>query len=70
MQIDKTMILDMLKSRGQHDTAQQADAQLPATVDTDQHQDLLSKLGINMGDVTGLAGGAGGLGGIAGKLGI
>lgn len=47
MQIDKTMILDLLRSRGQHDQAAQADQQLPAQVDTDAHAGLLQKLGLN-----------------------
>ena len=63
MQIDKQEILDMLKSQGNHDTATQADSQLPAKVDTDQHADILGKLGINPSDLSNL-------GGIAGKLGL
>ena len=71
MQIDKSQILSMLTGNGQHDTAAQADAQLPQTVDTDQpeHQNLLSSLGINMGSLSGLAGMAGGLGGLGGLMG-
>ena len=63
MQIDKQQILDLLKSQGKSDTATQADSQLPAQVDTDQHADILGKLGINPAEL-------GNLGGIAGKLGI
>jgi hypothetical protein len=63
MQIDKQQILDLLKSKGQSDTAAQAESQLPDKVDTEQHADLLSQLGINLSDL-------GGLSGIAGKLGI
>jgi hypothetical protein len=63
MQIDKQQIIDLLKSKGQSDTATQAESQLPDKVDTEQHSDLLSKLGINLSDL-------GDLGGIAGKLGI
>ncbi len=68
MQIDKSQILSMLTGNGQHETAAQADSQLPQTVDTDQpeHQNLLSSLGINLGSLSGLAGMAGGLGGLAG----
>ena len=75
MQIDKGQILQMLMSQGQHGTAQQADSQLPDTVDTEHpdHQNLLSSLGINMGDLGGLAGGlgggSGGAGGIEGMIG-
>lgn len=70
MQIDKSQILGMLTSQGQHDTAKQADAELPDKVDTDQHAGLLSKLNINPGMLMGLLGGGGGqAGGIAGELG-
>ncbi len=71
MQIDKSQILSMLTGNGQHDTAAQADSQLPQTVDTDQpeHQNLLSSLGINLGSLSGLAGLAGGLGGLGGLMG-
>ena len=47
--------------------AGQAESELPDQVDTDQHADLLGKLGINPAD---LLGGLGGAGGIAGKLGL
>lgn len=65
MNIDKQQILDLLRQRGNSDQAQQADAELPDQVDTDQHAGLLEKFGLNIGD---LLGGAGG--GIAGKLGL
>jgi hypothetical protein len=65
MQIDKQQIIEFLKSRGEQDKADQAQSELPDQVDTDQHSDLLAKLGINPAE---LLGGAGG--GIAGKLGL
>ncbi len=43
MQIDKTQIIDMLKSRGENDKAQQAQSQLPDKVDTDKDAGMLSK---------------------------
>ena len=43
MQLDKNMILDLLRERGQQDQAQQADQELPDQVDTDQHAGLLQK---------------------------
>lgn len=64
MQFDKHQIIEFLKSRGDHDQAQQADQELPEKVDTDQHSSILSKLGLNASDLPG------GLGGIAGKLGL
>jgi hypothetical protein len=47
MQIPKDQILSLLRDRGQDDKAAQADQQLPDQVDTDQHRDLLSRLGID-----------------------
>lgn len=64
MQIDKQQILELLKSRGNHDQAQQADSELPDQVDTDQHSGVLDKLGVNLGDLPG------GLGGLGDKLGL
>ena len=64
MQIDKSQIIDFLKSQGEHDKAQKADSQLPDKVDTDKDSGLLEKLGINPQDLLG------GLGGLAGKLGL
>lgn len=61
MQIPKDQILQMLRDRGDGDKAQQADQQLPDQVDTDQHGDLLKKLGIDPGEL---------LGGLGGKLGL
>jgi hypothetical protein len=60
MQIDKQQILDLLRSHGDGDRATQAEAELPDTVDTDQHAGLLEKLGINPQELLGgLAGGLG-----------
>ncbi len=73
MQIDKQQILTLLQGMGHHDQADQADAQLPDQVDTDQHANILSSLGINLPELLGGAGGngePGGLGGIVGKLGL
>ena len=64
MNIDKDTILNLLRSNGQNTQADQAQQELPDQVDTDQHADLLSKFGIDLGDLGGLAGGLGG------KLGI
>jgi len=61
MQIPKDQILQLLRDRGDHDTAQNADQQLPDTVDTEQHAGQLGQLGINPTDL---------LGGLGGKLGL
>jgi F0F1-type ATP synthase membrane subunit b/b' len=59
MEIDKQQIVSFLQQHGQQDKVEQAEQQLPDKVDTDQHADLLDKLGVNVQD---LLGGAGGLG--------
>lgn len=64
MQIDKQQIIEFLKSKGDHDQAQQADNELPKQVDTDQHSGMLSKLGLSADELPG------GLDGIGGKLGL
>lgn len=64
MNIDKQQIIDLLKNRGDHDKADQAEKELPDQVDTEQDKGLLSKFGINPQDLLGkLPGGLGGLGG-------
>jgi hypothetical protein len=61
MEIPKDQILQLLRDRGDHDKAQNADQQLPDKVDPEQHSDLLGKLGINPSEL---------LGGIGGKFGL
>ncbi len=63
MQIDKTQIIEMLKSRGDDDQASQAETELPDQVDTEQDAGMLEKYGIDPKDLMGkLGGGLGGLG--------
>lgn len=61
MNIDKNQIVEMLRSSGKHDQANQVSNTLPDQVDTDspEHQNLLSKLGIDIGDFTDKLGGLG-----------
>jgi DNA-binding protein H-NS len=47
VQLDKNMVLDFLRERGQQDQAAQAEQQLPDQVDTDQHANLLQQFGID-----------------------
>ena len=47
MQLDKNMILDLLRERGQQDQADQAAQQLPDQVDTDRDAGLLQRFGID-----------------------
>ena len=65
MQIDKNQILDLLRSRGDDQQAEQADQELPQQVDTDQHAGLLEKFGLSPQDLIAKLGG-GGLGGLLG----
>lgn len=60
MQIHKEQILQVLKSRGDHEQAQQAEQELPDQVDTGQHADLLGRFGIDISDLDGAAGALGG----------
>jgi hypothetical protein len=47
VQIPKDKILEILRQQGDPDKADQAKQELPDQVDTDQHADLLEKLGIS-----------------------
>jgi hypothetical protein len=68
MNIDKDQILQLLRSQGDDDKAQQADQELPSQVDTDRDAGLLAKFGIDPMDlVKKLGGGGGGLGGLLGR---
>ncbi|MGI8412243.1 MAG: hypothetical protein ACR2QA_07075 [Solirubrobacteraceae bacterium] len=61
MEIPKEQILQMLRDRGDHDQAQQADQQLPEKVDPEQHSDVLGKIGLDPSEILGGAGGRLGL---------
>ena len=66
MEIPKEQILELLRSRGQHDQADQAGGELPDRVDTEQQGGLLEKFGLDPGDLIAQLGG--GLGGGLPKL--
>ena len=60
MEIPKEKILELLRERGEGDKAQQAEGELPDTVDTEQHGGLLQKYGIDVQELAGkLPGGIG-----------
>jgi hypothetical protein len=60
MEIPKEKILELLRERGQQDQVDQADRELPDTVDPEQDAGLLSKFGIDPQDLLGkLPGGLG-----------
>ncbi len=66
MNIDKSQIIDLLRSQGDSDKADQADAELPDEVDTERDKGLLDKFGLDVGDLVSKFGGSGGLGGLIG----
>jgi len=46
MEIPKDKVLDLLRQRGEHDKAEQADQELPDKVDPERDSGLLSKFGV------------------------
>jgi hypothetical protein len=53
MQIDKNTILELLRERGDNQSADQAAQELPDQVDTDQHADLLDRFGLDPSELLG-----------------
>ncbi|NMR21287.1 hypothetical protein [Cellulomonas fimi] len=47
MQIDKSQVIDFIRSQMGEGKAKEADSELPAKVDTEQDAGLLSKFGID-----------------------
>ena len=66
MNFDKSQILELLRSQGDDDKATQAERELPDQVDTDRDGNLLSKLGLDVGDNIAKLTGGGGLGKLLG----
>lgn len=69
MQIDKSQIIQLLKSQGKEQQAQQADAELPQHVDHEKDSSLLTKFGLDPADLMKLVSGGGSGGGLGGMLG-
>jgi hypothetical protein len=53
MEIDKSQIVEMLKSRGEDAKAAQAEADLPDKVDTEADAAVLAEVGIDPQDLLG-----------------
>ena len=53
MEIPKDKILELLRERGEHDKADQAQGELPDQVDTERDSGLLAKFGIDPKDLIG-----------------
>ena len=69
MHIDKFLLLDILKARGQTRHVGLVEDDLPNRIDTEEHADLLRRLGMSTGELRDLALRAqetGGFGGFAG----
>jgi hypothetical protein len=60
VEFDKQEIIEALRGRGEDELADRVEAELPPTVDTEDHRDELRSLGINPADL---------IGGIAGTFG-
>lgn len=61
MQIDKSQVLDMIRSKMGDQKAERANKELPEKVVPEQHADLLQKHGLDPKELLGRAGGLGGL---------
>ena len=59
MNIDKSQILDLLRSQGNQQQADDAERELPDQVDTDRDGGLLERFGIDLGDLITKLGGGG-----------
>jgi len=57
MEIPKDKILDLLRERGDHDKAGQAEQELPDQVDPERDSGLLAKFGIDPQDLLAKFGG-------------
>ena len=57
MQIDKDQVIQLLKSQGKHDKADEAQSELPDKVDPDKDAGLLQKFGIDPQELLGGVGG-------------
>ncbi|GAA4360524.1 hypothetical protein [Angustibacter luteus] len=52
MKTHKHHIIELLKSRGHHDHAAEAEASLPDELDTDEHEDNLKRWGVSTNDIS------------------
>lgn len=59
MNIDKSQIVDLLRSRGDGAKADEAERDLPNEVDTDRDGNLLDRFGLDIGDLMKKFGGGG-----------
>ena len=69
MQIDKNMIVNLLREKGSNQEAEQAQSQLPDRVDPAEHGGMLSKFGLDPQELISKFAGGGSGGGAADILG-
>jgi hypothetical protein len=67
MQIDKSQIVDLLRTRGDDAAADRADREFPDQVDIHEHGGVLGELGVDPMQLASQFAGGGGLGNIAGS---
>ncbi len=51
MEIPKTMVVELVRSRGGAQLAERADEELPEKIDTDSDVELLARYGVNPEDL-------------------
>ncbi len=57
MQIDKSTVVDVIRAKGDENATDQAQQELPDTVDTDQNADLMDKYHLGITDkIAGMGG--------------
>lgn len=59
MQVDKEEVVDLLRSRGEHDKAASVECALPKHVDTEADAGVLHQFGVNVREITEAAGSQG-----------
>jgi hypothetical protein len=59
VEIDKEMVLSLLRERGDQGKADEAARELPDRVDTERDSGLLQRFGVDPGDLLGKIGGGG-----------
>jgi hypothetical protein len=59
MEIDKEMVLNVLRERGEQGKAEEAARELPDQVDTERDSGLLARFGVDPGELLGKMGGGG-----------
>lgn len=59
MQVDKEEVVDLLRSRGEHDKAASVECALPRHVDTEADAGVLHQFDVNVSEITAAVGSEG-----------